>query len=120
MNIIEFKGELPFIQKFELDGAKFEMSFYHRGFDDTVMCDLLNESGEFLSKNNSLRLGQPLFSHMIPDFSGKIRLDFPQKLLVPLSESDSDLRLGKDNFLKDILITVQEIGWYIPNTDLTL
>lgn len=116
MEIIEFKGTLPFKQKFELDGKKWVIDFYYRNIDDTVMCDLYDETNKVLSRNNSLRYGEPLFSHLLPDRNQLIRLDFPQMLLVPLSFDGVERRVGKDNFLKEILITLQDANWYIPTS----
>lgn len=120
MEIIDFKGELPFRQKFEIDGKRWEIEFYYRNLDDTVMCNLFDDKGTTLSNGNSLRYGEPLFSHLLPDRNRLIRQDFPQKLLVPLSFDGVEIRVGKETFLNKVVITLQDVEWYIPTSGVLL
>lgn len=120
METLDFKGELPFKQKFEIEGKKWIIEFYYRNIDDTIMCDLYDEFENLLSSDNSIRLKEPLFSHLIPDRNQLIRQDFPQKLLVPLTIDGSDIRVGKESFLKQVVITLQEPTWYVPTSGVTV
>lgn len=120
MQIIDFKGTIPFRQQFIVEGTVFKMEFYYRKIDDTILCDLYDENDNLLSGLNPIRFKQPLFSHMIPDINGNIRKDFPQKLLVSMSTTGASERVGIDTLFKTVFITLQPANWYTPATGMIL
>lgn len=85
---LEIEPLIPLIQTIMVDGANFKLNFYWREYDDSVMVDLLDEENNILIKGDTVRLNIPLFTKFIPDGNLNIPQNFPQKLIVPLADTE--------------------------------
>lgn len=105
---LDFKPDIPFTQKVDIEGNEFEFEFWWRKSDDTILLNLYNSNSELLVSNEEIRYGMPLFSRMI----GKgIRQDLPQKLIVPISETGKYERVGIDNIFIKVHLILKEIDY---------
>lgn len=111
MDILDFKGIIPFRQKFVVDNKEFELLFEWRKIDDSIMYTLFDSNSNLICEREPMIYGEPLWSKFLPDKNYNIRQDYPQKLLVPLS-NDGEEKIGIDNIFKTIFITLQEPTWY--------
>lgn len=120
IDILDLEGELPFSQKILIDGKRYEFIFEWIKYKDNIMYHLKDDEGNFLSQNKVMRLREPLFSHMIPDITGKIPQEFPQLLIIPVTIDGTKERVSKENFLKNVVLALFPIEWYMPTSGVTL